>query len=545
MITLKGKSVNKGIAQGKVVYFKRTGYTVRHSLVTNLDSELSRLNIALKVTGGELESLYAKALSELGREDAEIFRAYQTVLRDEVFITDIRRMIETDHVNAEYAVQEVTGRYAGMFSEMQDEIFKSKDQDLYEVADRVIRVLNNTKGEMLKLTEESIVIADDLTPGELINLDKDKLIGIVLYEGSPHSHVAIISRTLNIPAVIGVENAAALSHHSDDEEDTAIVDGYEGRIYINPTDEVKRQIELKTDTIEVEQLKLNSLKGLPNETINGRRVEIYANIGSLEELGQAVENDAHGIGLFRTEFVFLNRNVYPSEEEQFEIYKAAAERMEGRVCVIRTLDVGSDKHVRYLGFRNEANPAMGYRAVRISLMEPVMFKAQVKAILRASHYGNVAFMVPLVISVEEVKRVKKIIEECKTELKSAGLPFDEKCLFGVMIETPAAALISDRLAKEVDFFSIGTNDLTQYTLAIDRESNILDEFLDTHHEAVMKLIEITVKNAKEAGIQTGICGELASDLSLTTEFVKMGVDAFSVYPSMVLPLRSKIRGINV
>ena len=546
MIILRGKSAGKGIAKGKVVYFCRTAYTVRHSLVSNVDAELSRLNIALKVTDGELESLYLKARAELTKEDAEIFRAYQTVLRDEVFISDIRKMIEQDHVNAEYAMQTVTNNYAGVFKDMEDELFRSKSQDLFEVSDRVIRVLNNTKDDTVRLSEPSIVIADDLTPGELINLDKTKLLGIVLYKGTPHSHVAIISRSLNIPAVIGIESDTELAaFHAVERDDSAIIDGFEGRIYINPTEEVVRQIELKLVSIEAEKVKLNSLKGLPNETISGRTVEIYANVGSLEEVDLALSNDAHGVGLFRSEFIFLNRDVYPTEDEQYEIYKAAVDKMNGGLMVIRTLDIGSDKKALYLGMHNEVNPAMGYRAVRISIREPMFFKAQVRAILRASQYGNVALMVPLVVSVEEVRKVRRLIDECKRELKESKVPFDESILFGIMVETPAAALISDELAKECDFFSIGTNDLTQYTLAIDRENNLLDDFLDTHHPAVMKLIGMTVENGKKAGIQVGICGELASDLTLTTEFIKMGIDAFSVYPSMILPLRSKIRGVNV
>ncbi len=548
MITLRGKSAGKGIAKGKVVYFSRTAYTVRHSLVSNVEAELSRLNIAIKVTDGELDTLFQKARLELSKEDSEIFRAYQTFLKDEVFISEIRKMIEEDHVNAEYAMQTVTNNYAAVFSDMEDELFRSKSQDLFEVSDRVIRVLNNTKDDTVKLTEESIIIADDLTPGELINLDKSKLLGIVLYKGTPQSHVAIISRSLNIPAVIGIESDTELAaFHASEVDDTAIVDGFEGRIYINPTEEVIRQIELKQVSLEAEAMKLNSLKGLPNETISGRTVEIYANVGSLEEIDLAIENDARGVGLFRSEFMFLNRDVYPSEEEQFEIYKTAVEKMNGGFMVFRTLDIGSDKKALYLGKHNEANPALGYRAVRISIREPVLFKTQVKAILRASHYGNgnVALMVPLVVSVDEVRKIRRLIDECRLELKSNEIPFDENCLFGIMVETPAAALISAELAKECDFFSIGTNDLTQYTLAIDRENNLLDDFLDTHHPAVMELIRMTVQNAKEARIQVGICGELASDLTLTTEFIKMGIDAFSVYPSMILPLRSKIRGVNV
>lgn len=545
MIKFIGKSVCRGITQGQLVYFKRSSYTIRHSLVSNVEAELSRFNIALKVTEGELETLYQKALGQLGRDDAEIFRAHQAVLNDEEYVKDVRSLIEKDSVNAEYAVQTVANTYAAIFAGMEDALFRSKAQDVYDVTDRIIRILNNTKEDVVRLDTESVLIADDLTPSELVNLDKSKLLGIVLFEGTPHSHVAIISRSLNIPTIIGIGHSEEIDRHLYKTGDTAIVDAYEGRVYINPTDEVKRQIELKLVSIEVEKLKLNSLKGLPNETISGKCVDIYANVGSLEEVDIALENDARGIGLFRTEFAFMNKTGYPTEEEQYAIYKAVIDRMQGKRVFFRTLDIGSDKPAKFMGMSGEANPAMGYRAVRISLRETAMFKTQVRAILRAAYQADAAFMVPMIISLDEVIRIKKLVTECRDELKKENIPFGEDTAFGIMIETPAAALISDKLAPEVDFFSIGTNDLTQYTLAIDRENNKLDEFLDTHHPALLKLIEITIFNAKMAGIEVGICGELASDLSLTRDFIKMGVDGFSVYPSMILPLRSKIRGLNV
>ena len=532
-----GKSVSKGTAAGKIRLYARKEAAGPKRTVEDVQAELARFEEARREAEARIEGLYEKALKEAGEEQAMIFEVHRMMLEDADYLEAVRSLIREEKADAEYAVRTAGEQFARMFSELDNDYMKQRSADVLDVSRQVAGILAGGE-EAASWDEPVILLARDLSPSETMQLDKDKILAFALCGGSANSHTAILARSLNIPAL--VQTQVELKEEYDGKQ--GAVDGFSGVLYVEPDEETLSELHEREERQKERRERLEQLKGLKNETRDGRRVEIYANIGSAEEVEKVLESDAGGIGLFRSEFLYLGRDDYPTEEEQFEIYKEVLSRMGGKKVVIRTLDIGADKQADYFGLPREENPALGYRAIRICLTRRDVFTAQLRAIYRASAYGRAAVMFPMVISVEEVRKIKEIVEEVKKELSEEGKAVGEVEL-GIMVETPAAAIISDRLAEEVDFFSLGTNDLTQYTLAIDRQNQRLEEFFDAHHEAVLRLIELTVKNAHAAGIWAGICGDLAADESLTERFLEMGVDELSVAPSSVLSVREAVRNI--
>ena len=540
MQCFQGKSVYKGIAMGTVVVLKKNDYQVKRTRIEDAEAEAARVDVALKASQEQLQKLYDKAVKEVGEASAAIFEVHQMMLEDEDYLEAIQNMIRTEQVNAEYAVAVTGDNFAEMFASMDDDYMKARSADIKDISERLVRNLSGQGDVDLSSIEPSVIVADDLSPSETVQMDKDKILAFVTVHGSTNSHTAILARMMNIPALIGVKmNLEELQTGM-----TAVVDGFGGKVTFEPDEELKAQTEARMQEEEEKLKLLQELKGKENITLDGRKINIYANIGSVGDIGYVMENDAGGIGLFRSEFLYLGRNDFPTEEEQFQAYKQAVQMMAGKKVIIRTLDIGADKQVDYFNLGNEDNPAMGYRAIRICLKQPEIFKTQLRALLRAAVYGNLSIMYPMITSTEEVKKIYEIVAEVEEELKAQEIQYKipEQ---GIMIETPAAAIISDRLAEMVDFFSIGTNDLTQYTLAIDRQNEKLDEFYNPHHEALLRMIQMVVDNAHKCGKWAGICGELGADVTLTEQFVRMGLDELSVAPSMVLKLRKIVREMKV
>ena len=540
MQCFQGKSVYKGIAMGPIVVLKKNDYQVKRTRIEDTEAEVKRVDEALKASQEQLQKLYDKAVREVGEASAAIFEVHQMMLEDEDYLEAIQNMARTEQVNAEYAVAVTGDNFAEMFASMDDDYMKARSADIKDISERLVRNLSGQGDVDLSSIEPSVIVADDLSPSETVQMDKDKILAFVTVHGSTNSHTAILARMMNIPALIGVK----MDLEAFQSGMTAVVDGFQGIVTFDPDEETKVQTETKMQE-EAEKLKLlQELKGKENVTLDGRKINIYANIGSVGDIGYVMENDAGGIGLFRSEFLYLGRNDFPTEEEQFQAYKQAVQMMAGKKVIIRTLDIGADKQVDYFNLGNEDNPAMGYRAIRICLRQPEIFKTQLRALLRAAVYGNLSIMYPMITSTEEVKKIYEIVAEVEEELKAQEIQYKipEQ---GIMIETPAAAIISDKLAEMVDFFSIGTNDLTQYTLAIDRQNEKLDEFYNPHHEAILRMIQMVVDNAHKCGKWAGICGELGADATLTEQFVRMGLDELSVAPSMVLKLRKIVREMKV
>ena len=540
MVIVTGKSVFGGIKIGKLAFLKKGKQRVERRHVMDTEAEITRFENAKLEAIKQLQDLYQKALKDVGEENASLFEIHEIMLEDLDYNESILHIIRGQEVNAEYAVSTTADNFARMFSAMDDAYMRGRAADIVDISERLVNILSGVKQAGVITDEPVIVAADDLVPSETVQLDKKKVLGFATMYGSVNSHTAILARTMNIPAIIG------LGENLKGEYDgaPAIIDGFEGKLYINPD---KRTLEIMKQKQAEEQEKrrlLQELRGKETITLRGQMVKLYANIGNSGDVGAVLQNDAEGIGLFRSEFLYLENDNFPTEEQQFAVYKLVAETMAGKKVIIRTLDIGADKQADYFQLEKEENPALGYRAIRICLTQPEIFKTQLRAILRASAFGQIAVMFPMIISVSEVKRIKEILEEVKTELREAGVRFQEDLEIGIMIETPAAIMESRKLAKEVDFFSIGTNDLTQYTLAIDRQNPKLDEFYDAHHPAVLAMIRMATENAHAEGKWIGICGELGADLELTETFLEMGIDELSVSPSMILPLRKKIRESN-
>ena len=536
METLKGKAVYKGIALGKISVLRKTENVVKRIKIENVDTELQRVEAAKAQAIEQLGKLYEKAVKEVGEASAAIFEVHQMMLEDLDFNEAIENTIRTQEVNAEYAVASTGDSFSEMFASMDDDYMKARAVDIKDISERLIQNLTGNGDNGLDFTEPVIVVADDLTPSETVQIDKEKILAFVTVHGSTNSHTAILSRMMNIPALIGVEmNLEDIQTGTE-----AVVDGFSGEFILCPEEEVKAKARKKLDEEYEKRSLLLELKGKENITISGKKIELYANIGSAADVGYVLENDAGGIGLFRSEFLYIGRNELPGEEEQFQAYKQVAQNMAGKKVIIRTLDIGADKQADYLNLGKEENPALGYRAIRICLTQTDIFKTQLRAIFRASNYGQIAIMYPMITSVEEVKKIQEIVQEVKKELRDCEIPYKD-VEEGIMIETPAAVMISDELAELVDFFSIGTNDLTQYTLAIDRQNEKLDAFYNPHHKAILKMIQMVVDNVHKAGKWAGICGELGADTALTETFVRMGVDELSVAPSMILKLRKIVR----
>ena len=536
MQSFQGKSVYKGIVMGPVVVLKKNDYQVKRSRIEDADAETSRVQEAVKRSQEQLQKLYDKALKEVGEASAAIFEVHQMMLEDEDYLEAIQNMIQTEMVNAEYAVAVTGDNFSQMFASMDDDYMKARAADIKDISERLVRNLSGQEDADLSDIDPSVIVADDLSPSETVQMDKEKILAFVTVHGSTNSHTAILARMMNIPALIGVPLALDELKNGT----TAVVDGFTGQVTFEP-DEETQAATLKRVQEEKEKLALlQELKGKENITLDGKKINIYANIGSVGDIGYVLENDAGGIGLFRSEFLYLGRNDFPTEEEQFQAYKQVVQTMAGKKVIIRTLDIGADKQVDYFNLGNEENPALGYRAIRICLKQPDIFKTQLRALFRAAVYGNLSIMYPMITSVEEVEKIYEIVKEVEIELKAQEIQYriPEQ---GIMIETPAAVMISDRLAEMVDFFSIGTNDLTQYTLAIDRQNEKLDDFYNPHHEAVLRMIQMVVDNAHKCGKWAGICGELGADLTLTEKFVRMGLDELSVAPSKILKLRKIVR----
>ena len=537
MKRVSGKIAFGGIAIGTIKELSKKNDLVRRVHVEDVAAEQERFQAAQKEAIKQLQGLYDKAVKEVGEDNAAIFEVHQMMLEDLDYLDSIRNIIETQSVNAEYAVATTGDNFAEMFAGMDDDYMKARSADVKDISERVVRILSNheEQGQDKGTRQKHIIVADDLAPSETIQMDREAVLAFVTRQGSTNSHTAILARTMNIPALVltpvdeGVDGKVA------------IVDGFSGTVIIEPDEETLAAYQKKQqEELERREL-LAQLKGKPTVTEDGKEIKLYANIGGVKDVGAVLQNDAAGIGLFRSEFLYLQSTDYPTEEEQFKAYKTVAEMMAGRKVIIRTLDIGADKKVDYFHLDEEDNPALGYRAVRICLTRPEIFRTQLRALYRASAYGNIAIMIPMITSVWEVEKSKEIIREVKAELKEEGVPFKDDVEVGIMIETPAAVMIADELAQMVDFFSIGTNDLTQYTLAIDRQNQKLDAFYDPHHPAVLAMIRMAAENAHAEGKWIGICGELGADLELTEEFLAMGLDELSVSPAMVLPLRKKIR----
>ncbi|MDO5390440.1 MAG: phosphoenolpyruvate--protein phosphotransferase [Eubacteriales bacterium] len=533
----EGKSIFRKIAMGKIFFYEKNNSVVKREKIEDTQAEQRRFETARAKAQEQLQNLYEKACREVGEAGAAIFEVHQMMLEDEDYCESILNIITRQGVNAEYAVAVTGDNFSSMFASMDDEYMKARAADVKDISERLVRVLSGNDNDMNDLEEPVILVADDLAPSETVQMDKSKLLAFVTEHGSANSHTAILARTMNIPALIGVPIQKEWNGK------LAIVDGYEGTLVIDPEQEL---IDKAQETMEEEARKeklLKTLKGQKTVTKSGREIHLYANIGSVADTGGALMNDAEGIGLFRSEFLYLESDHYPTENEQFQAYKTVAENMAGKKVIIRTLDIGADKKVDYFNLDEEENPALGYRAIRICLTREEIFRTQLRALLRASAFGNISVMFPMIISVKEIQKIKEILASVKNELKEQGIEYKDVEI-GVMIETPASVMISEELAKEVDFFSIGTNDLTQYTLAIDRQNPALDEFYDAHHPAVLRMIQMTIENGHKGGAWVGICGELGADMELTEKFVEMGIDELSVSPTFVLPLREIIRNMD-
>lgn len=533
-MVLEGKSVFGGIAIGPISLYHRQDHVVKRTKVEDTAAEISRFEAAREKAKEQLQALYEKAKKEVGETNAMIFEVHQMMLDDLDYVESVTNMISSQKINAEYAVATTGDNFANMFAAMDDEYMKARAADVKDISNRLIMVLSGYEAGAMTGEEPVILVADDLAPSETVQLDKSRVLSFVTRHGSTNSHTAILARTMNIPALIGVD-------YSDDiDGKMGIVDGYKGRFLIDPSEEELEEYRKAQEQDREKQRLLQELKGKENVTLDGKKINLYANIGGVGDVANALQNDAGGIGLFRSEFLYLESETYPTEEEQFNAYRTVAENMAGKKVIIRTLDIGADKQVDYFGLDKEENPAMGYRAIRICLDRKDIFKTQLRAIYRASYYGTISVMFPMIISVEEVREAKAVVDEVKAELDAEGIPYGDVEI-GIMIETPAAAMISDLLAKEVDFFSVGTNDLTQYTLAIDRQNPKLDRFYNPHHEAILRMLRMIVENGHAGGCWVGICGELGADTELTETFLQMGVDELSVSPSMILRVRDKIR----
>ncbi len=535
-----GKGVYGAVAIGKISIFRKNDAAVTRTHVSDTAAEKARVAKAKETAAAQLQSIYEKALKEVGETNAQIFEIHMMMLEDEDYNESIENIIDTQSVNAEYAVAVTADNFAQMFSAMEDTYMQARAADVRDISNRLIAVLSGAAQVGAESSDSMIVCAEDLAPSETVSLDKDKVLAFVTAHGSSNSHTAILARNMNIPAVIGV-GSEFLSEISAGQ--TAIVDGYTGEIYIDPDEATIAEYTRKRAEDEEKKRLLQELKGKENVTRDGRKINIYANISGVDNIGAVLLNDAEGIGLFRSEFLYLGNSDFPTEDQQFQAYKRVLESMAGKKVIIRTMDIGADKQVDYFGLKKEENPALGYRAIRICLTRPEIFRTQLRALFRASVYGNLGIMFPMITSVWEVEKILSICEDVKTELKSEGIGYSDKVELGIMIETPAAALISDKLAPLVDFFSVGTNDLTQYTLACDRQNPDIEQFIDTHHEAILRLIEMSAENAHRHGAWIGICGELAADTSLTGEFLRMGIDELSVSPSFVLKVREAVRSI--
>lgn len=534
MEVFQGKSIFKGVAIGPLLYYGKKETTVRREKIEDTDAEVARYKDAREKSVAQLRQLHDDSVKKVGEENAAIFDVHAMLMEDEDFCEAIENAIRTQNVNAEYAVAVAGENFFKMFAEMEDEYFKARSADMKDISERLIRVLTG-EDEKRSFDEPSIIIADDLMPSETVQLDKEKVLAFVTRWGSSNSHTAILARTMNIPALIDIPIREEWNGK------LAAVDGHTGTFYLEPDEETLREMEEKRGRdLEARRL-LQELKGKKNVSLDGKEINLYANIGGLKDVAAVLSNDGGGVGLFRSEFLYIGRESLPTEEEQFQAYKAVVETMAGKRVIIRTLDIGADKKADYLELEKEDNPALGYRAIRICLTRPDIFKTQLRAIFRASAFGKVAIMYPMITSVEELDKIHTIVAEVKKELTADKIPFKDDVEEGVMIETPAAALISDDLAHKVDFFSIGTNDLTQYTLAMDRQNSRLDVFYNPHHKAILRLIRMTIENGHKGGAWVGICGELGADTTLTETFLRMGVDELSVSPSMILPVRAAIR----
>ena len=532
-----GKSIFKGIAIGKILFYQKGEQPVKRVKIEDTAEQIKRYEDARAKAAEQLQGLYEKALKEVGEANAAVFEVHQMMLEDDDYIDSVVNIIETQQVNAEFAVATTGDNFAKMFAEMEDDYFKARAADVKDISERMVNILSGNESGGALGDEPVIVVAEDLAPSETVQMDKEKLLAFVTRLGSANSHTAILARTMNIPALIEVDIKEEWNGKM------AVVDGYTGTFYIDPDEDIlKKMQEKKEEDIKARELLLE-LKGKEDVTVDGKHIKLYANIGGVKDVASVLANDAAGIGLFRSEFLYLEADNYPDEEAQFQAYKTVAENMAGKKVIVRTLDIGADKQVDYFNLDHEENPAMGYRAIRICLDRRDIFRTQLRALLRASAYGNIGIMYPMIISVDEVKEIKKIVESIKTELTEKGIEYGE-VEQGIMIETPAAVMISDLLAEEVDFFSIGTNDLTQYTLAIDRQNSKLDNIYDSHHPAVLRMIQKTIENGHKAGCWVGICGELGADMTLTETFLKMGIDELSVSPTFVLPIRKLIREMS-
>lgn len=537
---LSGKAVYKGVVLGPVIVLKKNDRQVKRMKITDADAEILRLEKAIEQSQLQLQKLYDKAVKEVGESSAAIFEVHQMMLEDDDYLEAIHNMIRTEMLNAEYAVAVTGDNFSEMFAGMDDDYMKARAADVKDISNRLVRNLQGQEEVDFSSVEPSVIVAEDLSPSETVQMDKDKILAFVTVHGSANSHTAILARMMNIPALIGVPLNLDEIHTGMQ----AVVDGFKGEIIFEPSQELCIQIKERIRKEQEKLLLLQTLKGKENVTLDGHKINIYANIGSVGDIAYALENDAGGIGLFRSEFLYIGRNDFPTEEEQFQAYRQAVQTMAGKKVIIRTLDIGADKQADYFNLGKEDNPAMGYRAIRICLKQPDIFKAQLRALLRASIFGNLSIMYPMITSVEEVQKIYKIFEEVKAEFDQLKIPYKlpEQ---GIMIETPAAVMISDELAEMVDFFSIGTNDLTQYTLAIDRQNERLDDFYNPHHKAILKMIQMVVENGHKHGKWVGICGELGADLELTESFIRMGVDELSVSPSMILKIRKAVREMKL
>ena len=538
MTRLIGKGVYGAIALGKISVFTRKEAAVKRTHIDDIAAEKERLEKAKEKATEQLQAIYDKALKEVGEANAQIFEIHMMMIEDEDYNESINSIIETQSVNAEYAVAITADNFAAMFASMEDAYMQARSADVKDISNRIISCLSEENSDSTVSDEKVIICADDLAPSETVQLDKDKVLAFVTAYGSSNSHTAILARNMNIPAIIGVGEELLKTLKSGD---FAAVDGYTGEIFLDPDEETRARLEAKRAEDEEKKRLLQELKGKENITLDGRKINIYANIGSVDNIGAVLANDAGGIGLFRSEFLYLESEDYPTEEQQFAAYKRVLESMAGKKVIIRTLDIGADKQVGYFGLAKEENPALGYRAIRICLTRPEVFRTQLRALYRASAYGNLGIMFPMITSTGEVQKALDLCEQVKKELKAEGIEYSDRVEIGIMIETPAAAVISDRLAPMVDFFSVGTNDLTQYTLACDRQNADIEQFIDTHHEAILRLIEMAADNAHKNGKWIGICGELGADTSLTETFLRMGIDELSVSPAFVLKVREAVR----
>ena len=530
-----GKSIFKKIAIGRVYFYEKSEYQVKREKIEDPEQEIKRLEAAKVVAISQLDRIYQKAVKEVGEDNAAVFEVHKMMLDDEDYLDAISNTIQDEKVCAEYAVATTGDNFAAMFAAMDDEYMKARAADIKDISERLVAVLLGRDTDMGALDEPGILAADDLAPSETVQMDKSKLLAFVTEHGSSNSHTAILARTMNIPALIGIPINREWRGRM------AVVDGYTGTVTIDPDEKYLETMRAQKEEDEKKRQLLSELKGKETVTADGKKsIHLYANIGSVADTASALANDAEGIGLFRSEFLYLESSTYPSEEEQFQAYKTVAQTMGGKKVIIRTLDIGADKQVDYFNLDKEDNPALGYRAIRICLTRKDIFKTQLRALLRASAYGNISIMFPMIISVDEVHQIKAILQEVKDELKAEGIEYKDVEI-GVMIETPAAVMISEELGREVDFFSVGTNDLTQYLLAIDRQNPKLDEFYDPHHPAVLRALQMVIDNGHKGGAWVGICGELGADLTLTETFLKMGVDELSVSPTFVLPVRDAVR----